>query len=54
MKTKVLVMLAGGAMVLGGLAWMLAERSAPTPQAAATGGKLFPEARPASPRRRVS
>ncbi len=44
MKTKVLVMLAGGAMVLGGLAWMLAERSAPTPQAAATGGKLFPEA----------
>lgn len=43
MKTKVLVMLAGGAMVLGALAWMLAERSAPAPQAAATGGKLFPD-----------
>ncbi len=44
MKTKLLVMLAGGAMVLGGLAWMLAQRSAPTKEASPAGGKLFPEA----------
>lgn len=45
MKTKVLVLLAGGALVLGGLAWMLAEKAAPRPGVAesAAGMKLFPE-----------
>lgn len=41
MKTKALVMLAGAALLLAALAWMLTNRSQPAPQAPAPAGKLF-------------